>query len=126
MLSANYSEPKPCRLLAASGDTHHKQLCGVAVQMVSLHVRHNPRVQLTNLVVLAGLSLVLPVTLARDNVAGGLEWSLGSGRRESGCARSGIGRLVAVWELMMSSPNRALKQSTHISRLLGDISIHSH
>lgn len=70
------------------------------MEMLPLLGRHNPCVELTNLVVLAGIALVIPVTLTRDNIAGGLPRRFGNGlASESWCARSWVDRGVAVWEL---------------------------
>lgn len=84
--------------------TYLEKLGGVSVKMISLSLGHDPSVQLSDLVVLASLTLVGPVTSSTDYVRGGLVRCLSDRLAdERRCGRGRVGRLIAVWELPLSA-----------------------
>ena len=84
--------------------THHEELGRVLVEVIPLLRGHDSSVELADLIVLGRFALVTPVTLAGDDVAGGLPRRFGSGHAgERGRPRRGVDRLVAVWKLVISS-----------------------
>lgn len=61
-----------------------QELGGVSVQVVSLGLGHDPSVQLPDLVVLASLAFVGPVTSSTDDIRCGLVWCLGNRLADKG------------------------------------------
>ena len=64
---------------------------------------HDPKVEFSDLVVLASLAFVGPMTPSADDVRGGLVGRFGDRLADKGgSGRGRVGGLVAVWELLLS------------------------
>jgi hypothetical protein len=70
---------------------------------------HHPKIQFSDLVVLASLAFVGPMTPSADDVRGGLVRRFSDRLSDKGgSGRGRVGRLVAVWELLLSVGNSDL------------------